>query len=187
MKTTTRTTLPDSTHERPIHEVKWSKWYLYLSSFGFVILSWPIVYFVFSYPTLEEDLVIRMAIYLPVYIMFVAGMALQFRDIYFYERHVEMRRFLTFMKRRVIYYDDMHVHIMTYGEFARQGGTVNLSHYETWPCFWESPYAWFKANTYDLICFPRPISFPRPYCTPEILEFLKTKAQSVSYYTIGKD
>jgi len=177
MKTTAQTTLPDNTHGRPIHEVKWSKWQYYLLSFFFVLFSWPIVCVVFFYfmnPTVE----VRMVNYLLVYIIFISGTAyhlLIIGDIYFYERHVEMRRFLT-LKKKVIYYDEIHVHIMTSGEYAMEGGTVTLSHYKTLPKFLKSPYTWFKVTTSEFI------SFPRADCTPEILEFLKTKAQSVNYY-----
>jgi len=43
------------------------------------------------------------------------------------------------------------------------------------PKFWKSPYTWLKASILDVIYFPLNYDF-------EILEFVKTKAQSVSYY-----
>ena len=103
------------------------------------------------------------------YIIATAILALASGDMYFYEQRVEMRHFLPFMKRRVIYYDKMHVHIM-------KNGAIALNHYATWPKFWESPYTQFKATIFDQI------GFSSLFCNPEIREFLKTKAQSVSHY-----
>ena len=188
MKTPERTTLPDNTHEQPIYEVKWwNKWYKYWLSFIFVISSLPIlapVFFYFINPTIAINLLsclkhpILAMIYLLLCIRGVATTVLEIGDVYFYERHVEIRLFFPFMKRRVIYYDDMHVFVLGYGDLITMAEcTVYLSHHKMSPKFWKSPYAWFKANYYDYICFPR------TDCTPEILEFLKTKAQSVNDHT----
>ena len=178
MKTTTRTTLPDSTHEQPVHELKLSKWARYLLYFMIVsLLFFGCFFWWFCYFNLSPELVKAgepgaiAVIFLVMFslggIVYVASMA-TVGDIYFYERYVEIRRFLPFMKRLVIYYDKMHVHI---GHMGR----VNLNHYETQPKFWKSPYTWLKASILDVIYFPLNYDF-------EILEFVKTKAQSVSYY-----
>jgi len=192
MKTTERTTLPDNTHERPIHEVKRSKWYKYWLSFVFVIVLWPIVGPVFSYSMNNPIKAIYflsyfthpiIVIYLLLCIIGVATTALHTADVYFYERYVEMRCFFPFIKRRVMYYDDMHVRVMEYGDFATMVHPfVRLSHYRTLPKFLKSPYAWFKMN------ISGSIYFPLQFWTPVLLEFLKIKAQSVSYYNfLGRE
>ena len=107
MKTSARTTLPDGTHEQPVHELKLSKWVRYLLYSA--IVSWPILlgwgYFnmfeEIGQPSSNlgvEELVICVAISLLGYIISVAVMAALSGDIYFYERYVEIRRFLPFMK-----------------------------------------------------------------------------------------
>ena len=111
------------------------------------------------------------------YITSVVTTALKYGDIYFYERYVEIRLFFPFIKRRAMYYDDMHVHVMEHGKFTTMDHpVVTLSHYRTPPKFLKSPYAWFKMNIYDSFYF-----FFQ-FWTPALSEFLKTKAQSVSYY-----
>ena len=178
MKTTTRTTLPDSTHEQPVHELKLSKWIRYLFYLTIVLISIAcclscLGLFIESSKSPPnqsvEELVIFGAFFLLGYIIMAAvvtATALLFGDIYFYEQHVEMRRFLPFIKRHVIYYNKMHVHIM-------KSGVVVLNYYETRPKFWKSPNAWFKAN------FLVPINIPS-FSNPEIREFVKTKAQSIN-------
>jgi len=105
-------------------------------------------------------------------------------DIHFYERYVEIRRLLPFMKRQVIYYDMMHVHIM------EGTGLVILNHYETLPRFWKSPYTWLKIYYSDSILFyfitpetelPWKASLLLLAANLEVVEFIKTKAQSVTY------
>jgi len=176
MKTTTRTTLPINPHEQPVREMK-LKWYRYL--FYFMTVFVPSAY-CFAYYDLflkispppsdftVKQLVICLAISLLGLIIGIATLALALGDIYFYDQHVEMRRFLPFVKRSVIYYDKMHAHIW-------QNGSVSLNHYETQPNFLKSPYTWFKANFIDAVNIPG-------FCKPEIREFAKTKAQSVSHY-----
>ena len=88
-----------------------------------------------------------------------------FGDIYFYEGYVE-RRFLLPVKPYVIDYDKMHVHIYV--------DHFKLNSDRTLPKWYD---AWSK-HPYDYI---RVASSSR-YCTPEILEFIKTKAQSVNYH-----
>jgi len=175
IKTTARATLPTTmrttnTHEQPVYELKprelrYGAYYLALI---FLLLScymWGV-----EVPKLMKvgglEMLIKLVmsvIFLPAGILMISILG----DIYFYDRYVEIRRFFPFMKRYVIYYDEMHVRIM-------QNGGVNLSPYRTPPKLLESPYTWFKANTSDFIGLTR-------YCTPEILEFVKTKAQSVSH------
>ena len=170
MKTTKRTILPDNTHERPVYELKLSKRVRY--GLYYVAVAVPIGLGL-AYSSIFErigqfpsDLIICLVVSLLSYIVVVAVMGLLVGDIYFYERYVEMRRFLPFMKRKAIYYEEMHVHI-------KLGSFVTLNHYGTQPKFWESPNAWFKAY------FSENINLPLTY-TPEILEFLKTKALSVN-------
>jgi len=70
------------------------------------------------------------------------------------------------MKPHVIRYDEMHVYILT--DDTGHSGNVTLSPYRTPPKFSD-------------FMFKR-ITLFRRYYTPEVLEFLKTKAQSVNYY-----
>ena len=171
MKTTERT---DNTRELPIHELKRSKWYRYLFYF---FAFCPIVYVFtdFMNPTVEKLGIYLL--YLPAHIIMVAVEAFQQGDIYFYERYVEIHYLLPFMKPYVMYYDKMHIHIskdVAYGQ-----DHLCISHYRTTPNFFESKF------TFEFIIKPPDyISLSSPYyCyTPEILEFLKTKAQSVNYY-----
>ena len=160
MKTTTQTILPDNNHEhkQPIYEVKRSRGVkIYAYFVAFILL--------FTYFYWGGGL-----------ILWISGAILlaSVRDIYFYEGYVETRSLLpSFMNREVISYDKMHVHIY------KRHDRIRLNHYETLPKLWESPYAWLKTKFYPsilLACSPR-------YCTPEMLEFIKTKAQSISYYT----
>ena len=175
MKTTMRTTLPDTMHEQPVHQLKLSKWvrYGFYSVAVLVPIGLGLSYFsmferIGQSPSNQtmEVLIIGAAIYLLSYIICIAIIGLLAGDIYFYERYVEIRRFLPFMKRYVIYYDKMHVHISNMGH-------VILNHYKTQPKFWKSPYIWLKANFLYIINIP-------PICNSEIREFVKTKAQSVN-------
>ena len=196
MKTTTRTTLPDNTHEQPIYEVKHSHTLqskLFIK-YGFYFLATILLLVnVFMWKTDAFTKLIggagglgmairlvMMALFSLLSIFVLAIMATP-GDIYFYERYVEIRRILPFMKRYVIYYDKMHVHIVEGTSF------VILNHYETLPKFWKSPYTWLKAIYFANIGLAN-TRFTLFY-DPKILEFVKTKAQSVTYYTdyIGKN
>ena len=175
MKTTARTILPDNTHERPVYELKrkWFRWNVYFASTTALLINcyyWRSFYFNPS-PKLVKagepgtTMVIflvmsSLAIIMAIVIMAALG------DIYFYDQYVEIRRFLPFMKRLVIYYDKMHVHI-------RQDGPAILNYYETPPKFWKSPYTWLKIYHSESIKLPL-------NCGPKIFEFLKTKAQSAN-------
>ena len=175
MKTTERATLPENVHEQPAHELKLSKWVRY--GLYYVAVSLPIglgwAYFSMfegigqpaSNQTMEP-LIICVAMSLLLYIIGVPAIGLLVGDIYFYDRRVEMRCLFPFAKRKVIYYDKMHVHI-------RNMGRVLLNHYETPPRFWKSPYTWLKANFIAAMNIAL-------FANPEIQEFLKTKAQSVN-------
>jgi len=154
MKTTEQT---DNTHEQPIHELKRSRWdKIGAYFFAFVLL------FAGSLVT-----------WVTLIISFLGGLYLvrTFGDIYFYEGYVERRCIFPFMKPDIIYYEEMSAHFDVMD-------SVYLSHYETWPKFWKSPYTWLKAKSYDSIL----IGYYSRYYTPEILEFIKTKARSVSYH-----
>ena len=194
--TPARTTLPNNTHEQPIYEIKCRKWFRW--SVYFLAATAPLdycyywwsVYFNPSPELVKAGEAGTIVISLVMSSLIVIGclvLMARFGDIAFYEQRVEIRRLLPFMKRHVIYYDSMHVHI------TRVYNSVNLSHYETPPKFWESPYTCFKADFSDVIGFHLirktglnvyhhinanglPIA-----SNTDILEFLKTKAQSVNY------
>ena len=169
MKTPARTTLPDNPHEQPVYEIK-SKWFRYSFYFSLIYLLFIHCFFwwyiIYSDSRPAEPPYVLIAVTTPAAIVCVAIIS-TLGDIYFYERYVEIRRFLPFMKRFVIYYDKMHVRV-------RKDGIVTLNHYETQPKCWKSPYTWFKASFIDAINIPL-------FSTPEIREFAKTKVQSVSY------
>jgi len=188
MKTPARTILPDNPHERPVHEVKHKKW-----SFYFVVTVVIVVFcdywwfFDFNPPpahTTKVEMLDVLIMYSMACVLYLAIMA-RAGDIYFYERHVEIRRFLPFIKRYIIYYDKMHVRIIKKKGLARyydkinfsfnsKDGLVYLKQYEALPKFWKSPYMWLKIATSESISFSS-------ISNPEILEFVKTKAQSVNY------
>ena len=102
-------------------------------------------------------------------IMFLA-MGVAAGNVYFYDRYVEIRRFLPFMKRHVMYYDKMHAHVSV-------TDNILLNHYETRPKFWKSPSTWLKANIFYIVYIPN-------FYDSEIQEFVKTKALSVSHYSL---
>ena len=185
MKTPKRTTLPINPSARAVHALKHSIFH----GFAFYAVFCFCVYCVFLNcwycwnPPAPEGMpvlvVSSMASILFLALMIPAG------DIYFYERYVEIRRILPFMKRQVIYYDKMHVHI------TKGLGLVILNHYEIPPKFWDAPYTWVKIYYSDGIYFyfvhtpeanpPRLFFQLLLEADPEILEFVKTKARSVSY------
>ena len=134
MKTPERTILPDNTHEQLIYELELIRWHDYYALAVMLLflngLSWWLI--PFSQLIKERVLVIVIVLvtltaFLLAFIMWVVMMS-TLGDIYFYERRGEMHSLLQFMKRKVIYYDKMHVHI---GNMGR----VTLNHYETYPKF----------------------------------------------------
>ena len=190
MKTPARTTLPINPRERQVHTLKHSIIYGCVFYFVFVLFvykaliqCWDWWLFCFNSPAMVRPLEAHVA-YSMILILILAPM-IPVGDIHFYERYVEIRRFLPFMKRQVIYYDMMYVHIM------EGTGLVILNHYETLPRFWKSPYTWLKIYYSDSILFyfihtpntrpPRVFDYLLLYSNSEIMEFLKTKTQSVSY------
>ena len=193
MKTPARTTLPNNPRERQVHILKRSIIYGCILSCLVVYLTFTTCrgWWVFCFnPPLEyvikEEMLAELVMSSIGYILLLAS-AITVGDIYFYERYVEIRCLLPFMKRKVIYYDMMHVHIM------ERPGFVALNHYETPPKFWNTPYTWLKTYYSDSIYFyfvrttppetwlPPGFSLLLLESNPETLEFAKTKAQSVSY------
>ena len=169
MKTTERTTLPDKTHEQPVYELKLSRWLVY---FGAVLLLLcnGFLWWLVPFPELIKERALGTLIILVMLTLACIMSILMtptYGDLYFYERHVETGSFLPFVKRKTIYYDKMHLYV-------RKDGIVILSHFEARPKF--CPYTRLRAYHSESI------NLPRTY-DPEILEFVKTKAQSVNYHT----
>ena len=171
MKTTERTTLPINPHEQPIHKMEGNKLFIGVLITLMAVVScfyWYAVWFIpLPDPVTKEEMFEVLTISSLIGSLCIAAVIISEVDIYFYEQYVERRPLLPFMKRRVVYYDKMHVHIM------KDGGVI-LNHYKTPPKFLESPYTWFKANVFDFI------SLSSGSCPPEIWAFVKIKAQSVS-------
>ena len=192
MKTPARTILPDNPHERPVHEVK--RGIIYRCYIYCLIIFGP--FFIYEvlwehYFKLTSGLIKKPVLEITVMAILSIGAILwvlemvRAGDIYFYERYVEIRRFLPFMKRKIIYYDQIHVRIIKkegldkYWDklrlpISRYDGRVYLDQHKTLPKFWKSPYAWLEIATSESIRFSA-------ISNPEILEFVKTKAQSVDY------
>ena len=117
MKTPARTTLPDNPYEQPVYEMKRSiffGWGIYFAAATVPIINcylwWllcfdPLTRFTAQPGALAVLVAVSLVCVLWVAIMIAAG------DVYFYERYVEIRRFLPFMKQRIIYYDKMYIHI----------------------------------------------------------------------------
>ena len=192
MKTPARTTLPDNPHERPVNEVK--RGIIYRCYTYCLIIFGP--FFIYEvlwehYFKLTSGLIKKPVLEITVMailsigaILWVLRMARSV-DIYFYDRYVEIRCFLPFMKRKVIYYDQIHVRIIKKEGLdkywdklrfrnRRQDGLVHLDQYKTLPNPLKSPYAWLEIATSESASFSA-------ISNPEILEFVKTKAQSVDY------
>ena len=180
MKTSARTTLPVNPREgqHPLHEIKrnmlsrCSVYHAAIIAPLVICFNCWLLYFEpsFVFVTEKHEMVTQLVM---VVMSSLAGivwvaMAARVGDIYFYECYVEIRRILPFMKRKVIYYDKMHVHI------TKKEGLVSLNNYRTPPKFLESPYTWLKANFSDVIGFSI-------VGNTEVLEFVKTKAQSVKH------
>jgi len=184
MKTSARTTLPINSRERQVHALKHSIIYGCIFYCTFVLSVYKTLLECWYLWILFLTKGIMLGISLMPFILILAPM-IPVGDIHFYERYVEIRRLLPFMKRQVIYYDMMHVHIM------EGTGLVILNHYETLPRFWKSPYTWLKIYYSDSILFyfihtpkthpPRLFHRLLLVSNPEIMEFIKTKAQSVTY------
>ena len=196
MKIPARTTLPKNPRERQVHALKHSIIYgcvfycvFVLFVYKALLQCWDLWLFYFNPPVTQEMLRAHVTspmifiLNLMIFILILAQMILV-GDIYFYERHVEIRRLLPFMKRQVIYYDMMHVHIMG-------TGLVILNHYEAPTKFWEPAYISLKTYHFDSIHFhfifnrpPRVFRSLLLLSNYEIMEFIKIKAQSVSYYNL---
>jgi len=207
MKITTRTTLPNNPYEHPVYEVKRSiffKWSVYFAVATVPAITcylWWFLYFNLPLQYIIEPgqkigtlvLLVMVSLICILWIAIVAALG----DVYFYEGHVEIRRFLPFMKRQVIYYEKMHVHMPTpmhteyyekmdihmplpmYIDWTPRPVPVVLNHYETSPKLWKSPYAWLKAYHSESIGFS--LASLSITSNPEVMEFLKKKAKSVNY------
>ena len=158
MKTTEQTILPNNKHEhkQPIYELKLSRWFKIGAYFvAFIMLLMGFFLGLVGLMFSSSSIIFLMSV----------------GDIYIYEGYVERRCLLPFMNPYIIDYDEMHVHIYV--------DHFKLSRDRTPPKRFKFPYEWLKANPYVYI---RVASSSR-YYTPEILEFLKTKAQSVNDHT----
>ena len=190
MKTPARTTLPINPRERQVHALKHSIIYgcifycvFVLFAYKALLQCWHLWIFFYN-PPATEGMPRADVTSLMMFIIILAPM-IKIGDIHFYERYVEIRRLLPFMKRQVIYYDMMYVHIM------EGTGLVTLNHYETPPKFWESPYTWLKtyySDSIHLYFIHDPKAYPPRAVrlglllasNREIMEFVKTKAQSIN-------
>ena len=111
--------------------------------------------------------------------VFVCLAVLTIGNIYFYERYCECILIIPFMKPRTMYYDNAHLHIQL--ENSRNGG-AQLNLYEKMPKWWKNPYTRFKICCFESIIFSLSFFYVKNYKDiPRILEFLKKKAQSVTY------
>jgi len=189
MKTTKQTTLSNNPHEQPVHVLKRSMFFRCFAYFVATTIPiincylWWCLYFnplpgLNTEPEYKIGMLALLVMASLICILLVAIVA-AVGDIYFYERYVEIRRLLPFMKQHVIYYDKMHAHIPELAEFSDMM-SFTLNRYETPPKVWKSPYTWLKAYHSESICFGH--SKVTTFYDPEILEFVKTKAQSVNYH-----
>ena len=177
--------MPDNAHEQPIYVLKYpSRQNAQMTSsefrciFCFLAAMFLFLSFIMwrvKVPEFIEAGGLEMAIGLVIsvisplaFIMILVGASAAW-DAYFYGQYVEIQRLLPFMERHVMYYDKMHAHVSIMDH-------ILLNHYETRPKFWKSPYTWLKANLLYVIYIPN-------FCDPEIQEFAKAKAQSVSHYS----
>ena len=191
MKTPARTTLPVNPRERQVHALKHGIFYRFafyaffcLFVCGVFSLCWDCWIFYSNPPAPEGTFLLVVG--LMTCILYLALM-IPVGDIYFYERYVEIRYLLPFMKRQVIYYDKMHVHI------TEGLDIVTLNHSLIFPNCADAPCTWLRTYCSEGIYFylfnNQPVQ--RFYhllleADPEILEFVKTKAQSVNYHN-GKN
>ena len=178
MKTTTRTTFPDNPHELPVHEVKFDR-----GSFGLLIAVAVLlapnllaVYLTRSDVSKADFLFYLLILTIP-YIVLVIVSTMTAADTYFYEQCVEARPFLPFMKRRILYYDKIHLHTMKSNDTPR---IVNLSYYETPPKFRKSLPTWSKTHSSDIVFV---LDINDIDTNAKILEFLKIKVQSVNSFS----
>jgi len=188
MKTPERT---DNTHEQQIcliYELKYgrSKFLAYFIT-AIILLSccylWGVEFPKLIKSGVYNDGIVRLlmastlSLLLIIFVMSISG------DIYFYDQYVERQSFLPFIKPLVIYYDEMHVYILN--DDTAHRGHLTLSPYRTSPEFWKPQYKCIGLFPHPYRTSPKP-SYPpytcSPYYTPEILEFVKTKAQSFNYY-----
>jgi len=182
MKTTARTTLPDNPHEQPIYEWKRSRVPVYYFAIILLFVNgslWGLI----PFPELIKAgapgmvLLVIPVIFLLLSIICMLMVSVSTRgDVYFYEQYAESRGlFLPFVKQNIIYYDKMHVHILKEPDWIMEMKPVSgtLSYYETPPKLWS--YIRLRAYHSENIGFSLALN-------SEVMEFIKTKAQSVSYY-----
>jgi len=184
MKTPERT---DKTHEQPVYELKPIRGFVYCAAVLFLFVNgflWWLIPFSQlikeSVPEIAIALGVLAIFLLPFIIMCIAAIS-GCGDVYFYEGYVERQALFPFAKRKVIYYDKMHVHIAKPPDWvlAERAPSVIFNHCEMLPKHWL--HSWLEEyHSENIIGLPYP-SFGMFY-DPKILEFVKTKAQSVSYY-----
>ena len=183
IKMTTRTTLPGNTHEQPLYAMEQSRFEVYFAAVLLLLINgclWLVCPVSELIKDVAPEMVALHVIFSLADIVFLA-IIVRAGDIYFYDRYVEMRRFLPFMKRSVIYYDKMHVHVAKGPNWFSRLASVTLSHYKALPKFLKSPYTWLKAYYSENIGFSYSDSNFGLIYDSEVLEFVKTKAQSVNY------
>jgi len=181
IKTPPGTTLSGNPHEQSVYELEQNKWLRWFAYYVLIPLN-AFLWWIISLPDLikEGTFAIVIVLTMPVIILLLSiicvVMISKHGDVYFYERHVETRGLFPFSKQKIIYYDKMHVHILKHPDWNGMLESIVFSYYKTPPKFWKSPYIWLKAKFSENIVLL--FTYNRD---PEIMEFIKAKAQSINY------
>jgi hypothetical protein len=86
--------------------------------------------------------------------------------VYFFARYIELRPFLPFVNKRVIYFDRLHIRI-------REGREILLANSEI-PKWWESPYNYWKLVSLYGFCVPfSSISLKNPEALPQAIKIVR--------------
>jgi hypothetical protein len=96
-------------------------------------------------------------------------------NVYFFEKHIELRPYLPFIRKRIVYYDGLHIRI-------REGRGILLTN-AIIPKWWKSPYTYWKIVSLNGFRIPfSSIGLKNPEVLPQAISIVREKATSVSTF-----